>query len=686
MTDLLRGFCRESEWTLLDKYNYVARDPETITLPKKRCHPDKIIELIKGELSALINFDESHKTATGLHIDSKTELSLDESDENVQNLHELIPGGNNSEHSKKREESGGDENEFIPAKKKSTSQKSLALRVISDNGIVLVPEMRAFMVKGHNNNKYSVTIFPNETCTCPCDSECYHILSVKISLGMPVSGDKKDFNLTQLRRNVRPKGRPGRKAPRKDDVNSTVKINPAPDSAVKSKQCEDVFDTPTANNTLKNSNTAEKSKRKIVFDKSTPRSILKTKSNESGLPSSDKKRKLYFADEDNPVSKLPKIDELSDIKQNTFENSDTNLVFDNSTPKSILKNKAKGKRPSVSNKKRKLCFEDDDTNTNVSKSAKIEELPDIKQNVTKHSHAQSEFSLLEDISGITHVGEPIDLDECNRTRTDNDDEHAIDFWIKDLGLTTDDKEDLIKNKKLNSHHMEAVNKLLKQIPGHSVQGLYYTDTVPIYRKNEEKWDVHVPMPSVNSPACQIHHTHEDHWVASIFHENVIYLCDSLGTDNRAKNRIIPDGLKIQLAQLYGANKQILNIKLPPVMKQNNSIDCGLFAIPFVTSYCVRKTLCFGLIFDAVKMRSHLLNCFETNEMTEFPRTSKSISLRRQKKFNEIDLQLYCLCNLPECVENKMVQCSTCQGWFHYSCVDAPADMSQLSCDFQCERC
>jgi len=122
------------------------------------------------------------------------------------------------------------------------------------------------------------------------------------------------------------------------------------------------------------------------------------------------------------------------------------------------------------------------------------------------------------------------------------------------------------------------------------------------------------------------------------------------------------------------------------MKQNNSIDCGLFAIAFVTSYCVRKTLCFGLIFDAVKMRSHLLNCFETNEMTEFPRTSKSISLRRQKKFNEIDLQLYCSCNLPECVESKMVQCGSCQGWFHYSCVDAPADMSQLSCDFQCERC
>lgn len=33
--DFISVFCGESEWSLLDEYNYAARDPETVTLPKK---------------------------------------------------------------------------------------------------------------------------------------------------------------------------------------------------------------------------------------------------------------------------------------------------------------------------------------------------------------------------------------------------------------------------------------------------------------------------------------------------------------------------------------------------------------------------------------------------------------------------------------------------------------------------
>ena len=78
-------------------------------------------------------------------------------------------------------------------------------------------------------------------------------------------------------------------------------------------------------------------------------------------------------------------------------------------------------------------------------------------------------------------------------------------------------------------------------------------------------------------------------------------------------------------------KDEISIKIPEVMKQNNSIDCGLYAIAFVTSYCFRQKLCFELIFDSNKLRSHLLECFENNRISEFPLTSKTISTRKKKE-------------------------------------------------------
>ena len=61
------------------------------------------------------------------------------------------------------------------------------------------------------------------------------------------------------------------------------------------------------------------------------------------------------------------------------------------------------------------------------------------------------------------------------------------------------------------------------------------------------------------------------------------------------------------------------------MRQNNGVDCGLFAIAFLTSYCLRQELAFELKYDLSKMREHLLACYENYEMTEFPLTDKFLN-------------------------------------------------------------
>ena len=58
---------------------------------------------------------------------------------------------------------------------------------------------------------------------------------------------------------------------------------------------------------------------------------------------------------------------------------------------------------------------------------------------------------------------------------------------------------------------------------------------------------------------------------------------------------------------------------------------AIMTFTFVTSYCFRQKLCFDLIFDSNKLRSHLLECFENSRISEFPLTSKTISTRRKKK-------------------------------------------------------
>ena len=64
---------------------------------------------------------------------------------------------------------------------------------------------RANSTPGPARGKYSVTLFPNESCNCPATTRCCHIIAAIMSIGMPIPNDKKKINLAQLRWNMCPK-------------------------------------------------------------------------------------------------------------------------------------------------------------------------------------------------------------------------------------------------------------------------------------------------------------------------------------------------------------------------------------------------------------------------------------------------------------------------------------------------
>ncbi len=55
-----------------------------------------------------------------------------------------------------------------------------------------------------------VTLFPKETCSCPSTGQCYHLLAVRLCVGMTELKKKTRHNLTQLRKNTRSKKEVGR--------------------------------------------------------------------------------------------------------------------------------------------------------------------------------------------------------------------------------------------------------------------------------------------------------------------------------------------------------------------------------------------------------------------------------------------------------------------------------------------
>ncbi len=108
-------------------------------------------------------------------------------------------------------------------------------RFIVDQGLISHNQnLGVFTVKGTTGNAHAIRLFPSESCTCPASGGCYHILAVRISVGLEDKVKLKKINLTQLHRNTRYRTdkKSGRKAPRPGDCD----INPAPDSVHEVKQ------------------------------------------------------------------------------------------------------------------------------------------------------------------------------------------------------------------------------------------------------------------------------------------------------------------------------------------------------------------------------------------------------------------------------------------------------------------
>ena len=108
-----------------------------------------------------------------------------------------------------------------------------------------------FTVIGTTGNQHAIRIIPKESCTCPLTGRYYHIIAVRMSIGLEDGSSVRKVNLTQLRINTlsRVEKRSGRKAPRPGDYS----VEPAPDANIPVRVFSNgIYNVTIVPNTLKN--------------------------------------------------------------------------------------------------------------------------------------------------------------------------------------------------------------------------------------------------------------------------------------------------------------------------------------------------------------------------------------------------------------------------------------------------
>ena len=90
-------------------------------------------------------------------------------------------------------------NEQKLPKSKNVSSRSRANEFLEKGNICFDNKLHCFMVKGTSIVLRVVTLFLKESCSCPSKGECYHLLAVRLSIGMTEKTTKfTSHNLTIL--------------------------------------------------------------------------------------------------------------------------------------------------------------------------------------------------------------------------------------------------------------------------------------------------------------------------------------------------------------------------------------------------------------------------------------------------------------------------------------------------------
>lgn len=125
--EIIRGRLLCGDMKLKENYMDFVLDPATVEMPRSVCLPDQIVDMIQG---------------------GKLELPQQE---------DVVPDDATRI---------DDATDGIRTDGMLQSQRGMARAVILEKRIINVPEAGAWVVTGSKNDKYAVSLFPEEKCNC----------------------------------------------------------------------------------------------------------------------------------------------------------------------------------------------------------------------------------------------------------------------------------------------------------------------------------------------------------------------------------------------------------------------------------------------------------------------------------------------------------------------------------------
>ena len=185
-------------------------------------------------------------------------------------------------------------------------------------------------------------------------------------------------------------------------------------------------------------------------------------------------------------------------------------------------------------------------------------------------------------------------------------------------------------------------------------------------------------------AVQIHNNDCLHWLTStvgIFNPSCVEILDSLSSGHLSLS------LRRQLSDLYRLvaddDGKIRTVVTSVQQQRLGKENCGLYAIAFATS------ICYGVersrtSYSEHSLRSHFHQCLESGTMTPFPESK--LSVRRTVK-TKVQISIHCTC-FRILSGSKMIQCNSCNNWFHVKCVSRPKERARIvrQATWSCHSC
>ena len=185
------------------------------------------------------------------------------------------------------------------------------------------------------------------------------------------------------------------------------------------------------------------------------------------------------------------------------------------------------------------------------------------------------------------------------------------------------------------------------------------------------------FPSQDGPFVQILNCAQSHWVCA---SNIECKTNSIKVYDSNWSGDVPLSTKESIATLMCSQAKAIYILFPDVQQQTDNSSCGLYALAYAYTLCEGKDPT-RVAYSEANLRSHFLMCLRHHAIMSF---SCGRALYHPGKPQSSKFKIYCSCRLPD-AGDKMINCSKCKEWFHYTCVDLDPD-TKIRGSWLCTEC